>query len=117
MILTMLLVLAIVILVGIVIALAFPKSAPGLWIAQAFKDVWTFVYTEVGTLLSIFKYPVVGSSPTILKWSTKRLVSLGLILGSWLVIGVPRDWYQVITMGIAFVIAGLLLWKAMETKT
>lgn len=105
-----------VIAVAAIVALAFPNSAPGKWIAQAFKDVYAFAYQEVGTVLSLLKYPVPGSSPVVYKFSAKRVAGLSLVAG---VVGggVPTNWFHVIFDGAELAVAGVLFWYAAKTKT
>jgi hypothetical protein len=110
MILIVLLVLAVIVLAAVVIAFGFPASEPGKWIAQAFRDVYTFAYTELGTVLNLLKTPD-G------KFSTKRLIAVGLPAASWTFIGVPKDLYQLVVMVVAFLVAGGLMVLAELTKT
>lgn len=105
-----------VVAIAAIIALAFPKSAPGQWIAQAFKDVYAFLYTEIGTVLTLLKYPVPGSSPTVYKFSSKRLTAIGLI-ANVIANGVPSGLFHIIFDGGELAIAGLFLWYAAKTKT
>jgi len=114
--LIVILVLATVAAASMVIVLAAPATPAGEWVAQAWKDIYSFAYTEIGTLVSFLKYNA-GGSPAVYKYSAKRLVALGLLVLPWVFIGVPKDWYQVTVMVVAFAVAGFLIWRAMETKT
>jgi hypothetical protein len=72
------------------------KGAVGRWIVQAIKDVYAFVYTEVGTLLSVFKEP--PDSKGVQKFSGKRVIALSLVADT-LLGGVPATswhfWFDV----------------------
>ncbi len=80
------------------------------WIVKAAQDVYSFAYTELGTLLRLLKTPE-G------KYSVKRVLSLGLVVVPLVLIGVPKDVYQVVVMVVAFLVAGGLMVLAELTKT
>lgn len=118
------LVVAVLILASVVIALGFPGTPAGTWIVTAWKDVFSFGYREAETLLSLLKYPYVvddsdKSKPplVVMKYSSKRLVAIGLPVLAFVFIGVPKDWYQVTVMGLSIAAAAFLLWYAARTKT
>jgi hypothetical protein len=110
MILSAVLILAVVILAAVLIALAAPASAPGKWLAQGFRDVFSFVYTELGTVLRIFKDPS-G------KFSGKRAIAIGLAAAPWVFIGVPKDLYQLIVIIASLLVSAGLYVLAELTKT
>ncbi len=83
------------------------------WIVQAARDVYSFLYTEIGTALSLLKY----STPSGMKYSVKRILAVALIGDVLFFGGIPRDWGQVVFAGIKLVVgAALLIWAAV-TKT
>jgi hypothetical protein len=80
------------------------------WIVQAVKDIYSFVYTEVGTILKVAKDPA-G------KFSGKRIIALALVgdlLFAW---ELPTSvWGWIFAIG-KLVAAVVLYWIAEVTKT
>ena len=105
-----LLVVAVVVLTAVVIALADPKGAAGMFCAGIFKDIYSFFYTEIGTVLSVFK------TPDKSKYSGKRVVALALV-ADVLIEGVPSGLWQWILSALKVVVAAGLFVLAELTKT
>jgi len=87
-----------------------------MWIVQAGRDIFDFCYKEIGTLLSLLKYPVQGTSPVVFKYSSKRLLAVSVAVGV-IRAGIPQNWYHVVVDTVSIIVAGGLLWYAMKTKT
>ena len=81
-------------------------KAVGAWIAGVVK----VVVAEVVALLGLLKGPS-G------KYSSKRVLAVGGFVGVCAVIGVPRDVWQAVAIGVAFIIAAVILIVAAVTKT
>lgn len=73
----------------------------GKWIVQAVKDVYSFIYTEVGTVLKVFK----DASG---KYSHKRIVAIALILDGLMGLVKVTNWLGVVIWG-GQVLAGVIL--------
>ncbi len=118
-----LLIVAALILASIVIALAFPSTPAGKWVVAAWQDIYGFAYKECEQLLTLLKYPYVVDDTdkahplTIMKYSAKRVVAVGLPVLAFAFTGVPRDWYQVVVVAIAMGVSAFLLWYAAKTRT
>jgi hypothetical protein len=79
--------------------------------AAGVKAVFTWCYTEVGTLISFLKSP--GKD----KYSAKRIIALALVANGIWMLRLSKDWFQA---GIALIqIAGgvVLMVVAALTKT
>lgn len=79
------------------------------WIVQAAKDIYSFVYTEVGKILALLKDPS-G------KFSHKRILALGFgLLAVYLVVD-PRGWLDFVVAAGFGIGAVILAWVTVANK-
>jgi hypothetical protein len=82
----------------------------GKWIIQAAKDIYSFVYNEVGAILKLFK----DASG---KYSHKRIIALALVLDGLLGIVKVTTWLGVVIWGGQILIGVALAIYTALTKT
>jgi hypothetical protein len=110
-----LLVLAVLVLAAAVLALADPKGKAGMWCAGVFKDVCSFIYTELGTVLKLLKHSEASGKGIEHKYSPIRIAGLALVVVPTLLIGgVGKDLYQVVVQLAGAAIGAFLLWYAAQ---
>ena len=81
------------------------------WIVKAVQDVYNFIYTEGGMIVSFFK------TPDKSKFSSKRLAGLALILnGLWFTHSI-KGWLDVVVSGGQIIVGVVLLIIAAFTKS
>lgn len=85
-------------------------------IVKAIVAIWKWCYAEVGTALSLLKYPVAAPGRVILKYSVKRIFAVGLGVDA-LVSGTPHDLWTLLVFAAKLVTAVVILWVAAATKT
>jgi hypothetical protein len=81
------------------------------WVVKAVSDLYTFVYTEGGMIVSFFK------TPDKSKFSAKRLAGLALVLnGLWFTHSI-KGWLDVVVSGGQIIAGVVLLIVAAHTKS
>lgn len=81
-----------------------------LWLVQAAKDIFAFVYQEIGRILAVLKNPA-G------KFSGKRIIALALVADVIFFDGIPKDKLQWAFAALKLLLAGGLYVLAELTKT
>ena len=81
------------------------------WIVKAAQDVYSFVYTEGGTIVSFFK------TPDKSKFSSKRLIALALIANALYMTHSVKGWLDIAVIAGQVIIAVILVIVAAITKT
>ena len=81
------------------------------WIVKAVQDVFHFVYTETGTIVSFFK------TPDKSKFSSKRLVALALVANGLYMAHSAKGWFDVVLIGGQIIVGVVLIVVAAATKT
>jgi len=109
-----LLVLAAIVLTAILIALIDPKSEVGKWCAGIFKDAWSLLYTELGTVLKLLKHSETSTAtPPVVTWeySSLRIMGVALIVVPTLIVGgMAATIYQAVVQVGAGIVGAFMVW-------